>query len=478
MKAAMFRSLRWRLTGWYMLLLVCVLLVFGSGTFVAIDLLLIDTFDHVLLQRAEMLAQAVEVDDGELELEPDALYPYPTVENFTRLYLADGILLFDDTRPSLRLPTLPDLVASALRGNRDITEIQTGRGALRIVTLPIMHDGEIMGALQVGMSLEVLENTLRALLMVLLVAAPSTLVAASGGGLWLANRALAPIDQITRTAQRISVEDLSNRIGLKDVDDEVGCLAQTFDMMLARLEAAFVRQRQFTADASHELRTPLTAIIGQLDVTLERVRSTAEYQTTLIAVREQARRLARLTNDMLLLARIDEQRTTTNVEPINIGELLQALIGQAQHLANARHQTMMLKPVPALVVRGNEDQLIRLVMNVVDNAIRYTPPGGHITVDCASNSRCITIGITDTGPGIAPEHLQHLFERFYRVDNGRNRAQGGTGLGLSIAQGIAHLHGGGITVESVVGQGSTFKISLPRDAVSTVKKSQARISCL
>ena len=290
---------------------------------------------------------------------------------------------------------------------------------------------------------------------------PATMALASGGGLFLANRALAPIDQITRTAQRISAEDLSERIGLRGTDDEVGRLVLTFDMMLARLEGAFTRQRQFVTDASHELRTPLTAIIGQIDVALSWPESAENLRATLESVREQAQRLARLANDLLFLARADAPPVVHAVEPVDLSALLPAIVTQVEPLAAARRQTITLAPLPALMVQGNEDQLIRMLLNLLDNAIRYTPPGGRIVLGWARVNGMIRISINDTGPGIAPEHMPHVFDRFYRIDRGRSRAQGGSGLGLAIAQSIAHAHGGRITLESVVAQGSTFTVIIP-----------------
>jgi heavy metal sensor kinase len=289
------------------------------------------------------------------------------------------------------------------------------------------------------------------------------LVLASGGGLFLANRALAPIDRITRTAQRISAETLGGRNDLHGSNDEVGRLAWTFDAMLARLEAAFERQRRFTADASHELRTPLTAILGQIDVALERPREAESYRTTLTTIREQSQRLARLVGDLLFLARADARSVPIEVEAIDLGALLPAVIAQLEPLAAARKLSIELALAP-LRIYGHTDHLVRLFLNLLDNAIRYTPPGGRITLSCTSDQGEVAVRLSDTGPGIAPEHLPQLFDRFYRVDRGRNRAQGGSGLGLAIAQTIAQAHGGRIAVESSVGQGSTFVVILPAAA--------------
>jgi heavy metal sensor kinase len=379
---------------------------------------------------------------------------------FMRLYRGDGALVFTDTRESQMLPALSDALEEALHGETELTQARVGTSMFQIATYPVIRDGRVVGALQVGLSMDDVEETLWTLLKVLLALAPALLLLASGGGLFLANRALAPIDRITRTAQRISAENLSGRIGLHGPDDEVGRLAWTFDAMLARLQEAFERQRRFTADASHELRTPLTAILGQIDVALDRPREAATYRATLTTLREQAQRLARLVGDLLFLARADAQLAPLVVEAIDMSALLQAVAAQLEPLAAARDQRLELTSVP-LKVNGNEDDLIRLFLNLLDNAIRYTPPGGQIRLSCGCDRGEVIIRLRDSGPGIAPEHLPRLFDRFYRIDRGRSRTHGGSGLGLAIAQSIAHTHGGRIAVESSVGQGSTFTVNLP-----------------
>ncbi len=460
----MWHSLRWRLTGWYMLLLGSVLLIFSLSTYLAVQKLLLDNFDDVLSQQAAVIAQTIDVTNGTPTLTDDVqLAAHRDSEHFTRLYRADGTLVLDHNGIAEGAPELSEALNGALRGQRQFTELQVRQRPMRIATYPIMQNDRIVGALQVGVALEDVDDTLRALRKVLLTLTPAMLLLASGGGLFLANRALAPIDRITRVAQRINAENLSGRIGTTGLDDEVGRLARTFDAMLERLDAAFAQQRQFTADASHELRTPLTAIIGQIDVALKRPRSPESYCATLAAVREQAQRLARLAGDLLFLARADAQPVTANIERIDLGALLPAIVAQVEPLAAARQQTIALAPLPPLSVKGQEDHLIRLLLNLLDNALRYTPSGGQITLGAIAKGASVAIRVGDTGPGIAPEQLPRLFDRFYRVDSGRNRAQGGSGLGLAIAQSIAQAHGGQIRVESVVGQGSTFTVLLPVD---------------
>jgi signal transduction histidine kinase len=487
--ARMFYSLRWRLTGWYVLLLAGVLLLFSAGTYVAVYKLLLDNFDDLLATQANLIVQTIDFGDRELKLQNDSLRAGRRSDEYlTRIYRADGKLLFDDN-PREQSPALEEALEEALDGEQQIIQVAGREEDLRVLSFPITHGGQVVGALQIGVTLEDLRYTMRALLTVMLFMAPAMLLIASGGGLFLANRALAPIDRITRAAQRISAEDLNRRLDLRGPDDEVGRLARTFDAMLSRLQSAFEQQRRFAADASHELRTPLTAIIGQIDVAIERPREAESYHATLVAVREQARRLARLSNDLLFLARADVHPAPAAEELIDLGDLLPAIVAQVEPLAADRQQQIALGQLPSLLVRGNEDDLIRLFLNLLDNAIRYTPLGGQITIAAAvatsgpaglaasapqahtgptqrllNHSHAhssIAISIRDTGPGVAPEHVPHLFDRFFRADRGRNRAQGGSGLGLAIAQSIARAHGGRLEVASAAGKGSTFTAILP-----------------
>jgi heavy metal sensor kinase len=472
----MMHSLRWQLTGWYVILLAGVLLVFSSSVYASVQRLLVANFDVVVRHQADLVAEAIDVDHGELRLEREVLLPaLRDREHFTRIYRIDQMISFKDSAVGEQIPELPNAVTTALGGEPNLAQVHIDTTTLRVATVPIIDDGRVAGALQVGVALSDIEDTMSALLRVLLILAPLTLLVASSGGLFLANRALAPIDQISRTAQRISAENLSGRIGLQAPNDEVGRLARTLDTMLARLEAAFVRQRQFTADASHELRTPLTAIIGQIDVALGWPANPESYRATLRAVREQIERLSRLTNDLLLLARLDGPVVSVPTEPVDLGSILPALVAQVAPLASVQGVTLSLPALPSIIVRGNEDHLMRLFMNLLDNAIRYTPSGGRIILGANYQQGQVSARVCDTGVGIAPEHLPRLFDRFYRVDRGRNRAQGGSGLGLAIAQSIAQSYGGSISVESTVGVGSTFTVRLPA-AVIDIEQSSAALT--
>ncbi|MDQ6908965.1 MAG: HAMP domain-containing histidine kinase, partial [Chloroflexota bacterium] len=232
-----------------------------------------------------------------------------------------------------------------------------------------------------------------------------------------------------------------------------------FNALIARLEAAFARQRQFTADASHELRTPLTIMRGELEVTLRRERDASAYRETLVTVHDEVTHLQDLVADLLLLARNDEPSPppTTMVDLAAVATLV---VAHLQPLARTRDQALTLTTSPAPVY-GVAGDLERLARNLVENAIRYTPALGTITVTVRRDGASALIIVADTGPGIDPDALPRLFDRFTRADRGRNRAAGGTGLGLAIAQAIAHRHGGAISVTSAVGKGSVFTVTLP-----------------
>jgi heavy metal sensor kinase len=256
----------------------------------------------------------------------------------------------------------------------------------------------------------------------------------------------------------------------------VGRLARTFDAMLARLDEAFRRQRQFTADASHELRTPLTVIKGDIGVALNRPRGAAEYRRVLAELEDEVDRLTRLVEDLLLLARADTGRPLLQPESLDLAGLLRAVADQVRPLAEAKGLTLHLQVPDSLPLNGDPDKLIRLFLNLLDNAVKYTPAGGQVTLQATAAvggwssavtseaSPAVIVQVTDTGPGIPPEHLAHIFERFYRADESRSRAAGGSGLGLAIARWIAEAHGGRIEVDSEPGRGSTFSVWLPRRA--------------
>jgi heavy metal sensor kinase len=244
-------------------------------------------------------------------------------------------------------------------------------------------------------------------------------------------------------------------------DDELGRLARTFDEMIGRLDESFQRQRQFTADASHELRTPLTAIKGQVDVALQRDRDPVAYREVLQTLNSEVDRMIRLISSLLTLARADAGQIPLNRQATSIRTSLENAVEQIRPLAAGRGIILELREGPEVTSLSDPDLLLQLWLNLLDNAIKHTPSGGQIAVALEEDGGEAIVTVTDTGPGIAPEHLPYIFDRFYRADPARTRSEGGSGLGLSISRWIAEAHGGSIEARSQVARGSTFVVRLP-----------------
>lgn len=333
----------------------------------------------------------------------------------------------------------------------------------RTIDQPVVRNGQIVGWLQVAQSLETLEEISEELPMEVLFSLPLVLLLAASGGLFLSNRALRPIKKINRTAQAIAATDLNRRVNYWGAADEVGQLATTFDQMLDRLQAAFEREQQFTANAAHELRTPLAVIKGRIGVTRTRLRTVAEYDKTLQDLEQEVDRLIRLSNGLLLLARIDRGQFPFNLLSVDLSSLLEVIVEQIQPLAE-QQQIAIANHLPAkLQVQGDPDCLTNLFLNLLDNAVKYTPAGGIVRLwvkEPDSEEKMVEVAVSNTGASIPPEHLPHLFERFYRVEP-TARYKNGAGLGLAIASEIVRLHGGAIAVESIPGQETTFTVNLP-----------------
>lgn len=329
----------------------------------------------------------------------------------------------------------------------------------RAYTMPLFKGLTVVGYVQALHDLRSVGETLERLLAALLIGGAIIIVVVSLVSYLLARRALAPIDAITKTARRISAEDLSARLGLSSADDEVGRLASTFDDMLERLEDSFQRERRFTTDASHELRTPLAAMETILGVVRSERRKPAEYEQALEDLAEETARLRTLVEDLLHLAR-GARTEAIEIAPVDLSTLLVDVADALRPLADEKGLSLECKVEPHLSVEGDADSLIRLFLNLVENAVKFTERGG-ITVSAASQGATVGVDVADTGIGIPEGDLADIFERFHRVD--QSRSTPGTGLGLSLALQIAENHGGTITVRSREGQGSTFTVTLKKE---------------
>jgi len=329
---------------------------------------------------------------------------------------------------------------------------------MRVYTLPL--EGYPL-ALQVGVSLAEVNATQALIFWMIASALLLTVLLGAGSGLFLASRALIPIHAITRIARQIGERDLTQRITLNRVDDELGQLALTFNTMLDRIERAFQHQQRFTADAAHELRTPLSIMHIGVEVILSQERTPAEYRAALDSIQEEVRRLTALTVGLLTLARADSHRLTLHRDLVDFSMLIRTVIDQIAPIAEHKNIDIQRDILPEVRLEADEERMIQLALNLIENAVKYTPEGGLITVTLTQTSGQVRLTVADTGTGIPPEHLPHIFDRFYRMDRSRSRDNGGFGLGLAIAQHIVQLHGGEITVVSQVGVGTQFGVTLP-----------------
>ena len=348
-----------------------------------------------------------------------------------------------------------------------------------IVTIPgvnppyrIMSGGAKIGerrvVVQVARSEATIMQDLNQLLYILLLGLPVGVAAAGVGGYVLARRALAPVDRMSERARSINAERLNDRLPVDNPDDELGRLATVFNETLMRLESSFDQMRRFTADASHELRTPLTAIRSVGEVGLRGRRDEAAYREIIGSMLEEVDRLALLVDKLLTLSRADTGRASLNVDVVDIAQLAEEVAEQLGVLAEEREQTISVRSEVAPHWLGDRMVLRQALLNLVDNAIKYTPVGGKIEIAVAQAPEGTIVDVTDTGPGIPSELQSRIFDRFYRVDKARSRENGGTGLGLAIAKWAVEVNGGRLTLEPTNGAGSRFRITLSQTAIADV----------
>jgi heavy metal sensor kinase len=460
-------SIRLRLTLWYTLVLSALLGVIGFAGFNLFAAALQDNVDRQLEETAAQVFSVSTVSAlGQVRIPVEA-----NVFRGTGLYLqvidpSGRIVNSSQMLSGLERPLHPEAIGAAPAGDmvwmRD--DVYVDGAHLRVLTVPIGTPRQVLGYLQVGQSVESNDEALSQLTRILLLGWLAGVLLAGAGGAFLARQALRPIDAITHTALAITQSgDLSRRIRVPAARDEVGRLAGTFNGMLQRLESLFKAQQRFTADISHELRTPLTTIRGNIDL-MRRTRVADD--ASLDAAQSEIDRMTRLVGDLLLLAQADAGLPIRR-EPVALDAVVVEVFEQMRVVAH--DVNVGLACDESVTVRGDPDRLKQLVLNLVSNAVRYTPAGGKVTLGLERRGGWAQLSVSDTGPGIPPEHVPHLFERFYRVDKSRSRSEagnasalsGGAGLGLSIAQWIAHSHDGRIEVRSQVGQGTTFTVYLP-----------------
>jgi len=452
-----FKSIRTRLTLWYLAIIVILLLMFSSVAYFMLYYNLYNNLDNSLQNRANSLSGATMV--------------IPRSNELLMSFDANGTMTQQIGGVTVDASKLSGLITKAVAGqNTYLTAAGTENQQVRLYATAFFNpfNGQPV-VIVVGQTTTEITDVLHTFIYVIVFAMVGVIVLAGLGGLFLAERALKPVQQITKTAQNIEGSDLSQRINVK-TDDELGRLASTLNEMIGRLEESFNRQRQFTADASHELRTPLAIMQAEATLALSKERTPDDYRKSLETISQESDYMSSVISKLLFLARSDAGKEQLNFEGVELKELITGLSANIEVLAQDKGIKFAVDAKEELTVNGDKVKLRQLFINILENAVRYTPADGHISVSLVKQELNAVVSISDTGIGIPPEHLPHIFERFYRVDKARARADGGVGLGLAIAKIIAESHKGTITVASEVGKGTTFTISLPlKDAEPSVK---------
>ncbi len=454
-------TLRLRLTFWYSAVLAFIIALFGMVVYGGTSFVLIRQIDTTLRGTAQTIVSTSHLRNSfvGLELALPPLDRFGFQSTIVQAWDSDNNLVTASNNNASKEPLDPQGLRQGTESYRDV--VISGL-RLRVLTYPVVIGAghTASGYLQVATSLQTVMVYQNILLLVLVGGGVAAVALAAFVGWLSAHRALKPLDAMTETALQITrTDDLSRRIVINgEPHDEVGRLALAFNETLERLERLFNAQRRFLADVSHELRTPLTTIRGNVDL-LRRMGGADE--TSLDAIQSEAERMSRLVGDLLLLAQSDAGTLPTARHPVELDTLLFEVCREAQVLSG--NVSMSIGEIDQAIVLGDRDRLYQLVLNLVSNAVKYTPEGGKVNIGLSKVNGWARLVVTDTGIGIPPEELPHVFERFYRVDKARTRSQGGSGLGLAIAQRIANIHGGRIEVASdgINGHGSTFSIWLP-----------------
>ena len=456
-------SLRARLALWYAGVLLAILVVMSALSYSFLRWSLLQQVDASLASVAQIVRETDERGAGGSEVERairELLGPGFS-DRYYQFLDPEGHSRFRSGPPPMVLPLTPEARANAAQGLRTFETLEDPRGGpVRLLTVPVLREGRRVEIIQVSAPLARLRDALAGYLTTLLGLVPVAVALAAVGGFVVAGRALRPVRDMSRAARQITAEDLGRRLARQGAEDEIDHLADTLNTMLAGLEAAFAQARRFSADAAHELRTPLTALKGEVEVALRAERTPEEYRRVLHSALEEVEQLIRVAEDLLLFSRssaaIGLPRDRVELEPI----VLEALEMGARR-AQGTGVAVRSEEIEPVAVLGEAGALRRAVLNLVDNAVKYTPAGGKVSLSLLVRDSRALIVVADTGIGIDAADRARIFDPFVRLDAARSRDAGGVGLGLALVRSIVTAHGGTVDVESTSGAGSRFTIRLP-----------------
>lgn len=455
-----------RLTLWYLAIFALGELVFGAGMWFILRHNLYDMVDDDLESQVDDLksfleSQKKDASIAKLQEETAEAYSIEHSGDYLAVYAENGEQIyrskFLEAHPEMLLPV--DQIKQPKSRNQ-----KSGSQRFRFLYETLAANGHLF-TVEMGVPSDDAVDTLHLFRTYLLMFAPLLLLVAAGVGYWMSRRALSPVDALVQTAREVSGANLSSRLQKLETGDELQRLSDTLNEMLDRIEKAFLRVTQFTADASHELRTPVSLIRTEAELALRRSRGEAEYKESLRHILLEAERTTTLIEQLLALARADSGRETLHMQAVDLHQTLRGIVESWQQVAIIRDLQFSAKmdDEDALVM-GDATMLRRLIDILLDNAFQYTPSPGSVSLLLEQREDTVTIAVQDSGVGIAKEEQDKIFERFYRVDQARSRGRGGTGLGLAIAHWIVTQHHGSIRVESQPGRGATFRVELPKMA--------------
>ena len=467
------KSFRVQIRSSLLVLITVVLLVSNLMIYLGLQALLQKYVDGRLLGLGQTLSRLIEErpewllrSEGALVSPPERLaeernQELPEVSHSIRVLALNGTVRWE-TEDSAAGPVVShEALEQGKAGHIAFESVTTSAGtSLRRIIVPIRVQGAVGYLLQADASLALTERTLRDLLGLLAVILMAMIVVAWFGSDWLTRKMLGTIEALSRTAGQVSESSLHDRLKLDAPYSEFQQLAQAFNSMLDRLQKAYETERHFVDYAAHEMQTPLTVLRGNLELALQKDRNADHYREVLVSNLNQVERLIRLTKALLTLARFTSGRPPMHLGPVKLEPLLRELVEDLSLLAADREIRLALQADSAPLVLGDALGLKQLMINLLSNALRHTDSGGLVTVRLQSSGDIVTVTVQDNGHGIDPKHLPHLFDRFYRADSGTARNSEGTGLGLPIAKEIVTAHHGTITVDSEVGKGSTFTVTL------------------
>jgi heavy metal sensor kinase len=453
-------SIRFRLTAWYAAALAAGLAAFAFAIWLSMRQSLLRDVDQMLVDDAQGVEKFANHEIGE-----PGVKLAEELDEYFHAYPRGTFLLVQNSSGSIRYVSVEPFPFQANEMSGRLLETrQWNRRNYRVLSKTIHVGGQPCEVL-IAVSLEGAERVLSRLALLLLALSPLIVIASAVGGAWLSRRALKPVDEITEAARSIRISNLSERLEVPRTGDELERLSETLNDMLARLESAVKSLSRFTADASHEIRTPLSIIRTTAEIAVRRSRTAESYRDALNEIVVEAERMTQLVDDLLFLARCDSESVEMQMKALDLAALVRTVCKEMQPLAETcAIEFGCTAPPEPLFINANDLAVRRLILVLLDNALKYTPAGGGVAVTLNREGDRVVLEVSDSGPGIPADERALIFERFYRTPEARIKVQTGSGLGLSLAAGIAERHGARIQVETEEGRGSRFRVTFQESA--------------